>query len=262
MVANGPLIVIVGETASGKTALAIDIAKQVDGEIICADSRTIYKGMDIGTAKPSEVDRSIVPHHLLDLVEPNERFTVADFKSLANQKIEEVGRKGKVPIMAGGTGLYIDAVIYDYAFSGPEDAVRRNPQNPRHLLKDENRPKQKDIRSNTLIIGLRLDREVLRQRVAVRVDAMIEQGFIKEVKMLGERYGWEAPALQAPGYKTFREHITGAVSLEEARSEFIRSHLNLAKRQRTWFKRNKSIHWLSDPRKAVEIATTFLSKTQ
>jgi tRNA dimethylallyltransferase len=111
-----PLIVIVGPTASGKTSLAIDIAKQFGGEIICADSRTVYIGMDIGTAKPSRAEQAMVPHWALDLVEPGQRFTAADFKEYANKKIAEIRSRGNIPMIVGGTGLYVDGVIFDYKF--------------------------------------------------------------------------------------------------------------------------------------------------
>src|SRR5688500_6881598 len=116
-----PLIVIVGPTASGKTALSIEIAKQYNGEIICADSRTVYKGMDIGTAKPTPEERQGIPHWGLDLVQPNEDFSAADFKVYALQKIIEIRARNRTPILVGGTGLYIDAVIFDYEFGSPVD---------------------------------------------------------------------------------------------------------------------------------------------
>ena len=119
------IIVIVGPTASGKTALAIDIAKRHNGEIICADSRTVYKGLDIGTAKPTPADQARVPHHGLDLVEPDESFSAADFKSYANQKIAEIRQRGRLPVLVGGTGLYVDSVVYDYQFGPPVDKKRR-----------------------------------------------------------------------------------------------------------------------------------------
>ena len=111
-----PLVVIAGPTASGKTALAIRLAERYDGEIICADSRTIYKGMDIGTAKPSAEEQARVPHWGLDIVEPGERFTVADFKAYAERKIQEIRERDRIPFLVGGTGLYIDAVIFDFQF--------------------------------------------------------------------------------------------------------------------------------------------------
>ena len=117
-----PLVVIAGPTASGKTALAIRLAERYDGEIICADSRTIYKGMDIGTAKPSAEEQARVPHWGLDIVEPGERFTVADFKAYAERKIQEIRERDRIPFLVGGTGLYIDAVIFDFQFKSPRIA--------------------------------------------------------------------------------------------------------------------------------------------
>lgn len=262
MVAKQTLVVIVGETASGKTAVAIELAERLDGEIICADSRTIYKGMDLGTAKPSSDERKRVVHHMLDVAEVDERFTVVDFKRMADALINDISARGKLPILVGGSGLYVDAVIYDYRFADMEEGARRDPINPRHLIKDDSRPKQQILRYDTVLIGLSLDREALKQKITDRVNTMVESGLVREVEELGKRYGWEAPALQAPGYKAFREYIQDALTIDEAKQKFIKSDIDLAKRQRTWFKRNKSIHWVDDPRKAVEIATTLLSKIQ
>jgi tRNA dimethylallyltransferase len=253
-----PLLVIVGETASGKSALGIELAERFNGEIICADSRTIYKGMDIGTAKPTKEERASAPHHLLDVVAPNTRFTVVDFKRLANDAIANIASRGKMPIMVGGTGLYVDSVIYDYEFSTPKDAMLRDPQNPRHLMKDESRARQEKLRPNTLILGLKLERDTLKERIANRVDAMVESGLVDEVRNLGAEYGWQATALQATGYKAFREYINGAITLDEAKELFIKNDLNLAKRQRTWFKRNKSIHWVKGPAEGVSLAAKWL----
>ena len=124
-----PLVVIAGPTASGKSSLAMELAQQFRGEIICADSRTIYTGMDIGTAKPSSADRALVPHWGLDLVEPGEYFSAADFKTYAVQKIAEIRARGHVPFLVGGTGLYIDSVVFDYAFGPAADKERREQLN-------------------------------------------------------------------------------------------------------------------------------------
>jgi tRNA dimethylallyltransferase len=236
----------------------MELARRLNGEIICADSRTVYRGMDIGTAKPTKQERAEIAHHVLDVIEPDERFTAADFKRLANNAIDDITGRGKLPIMVGGTGLYVDAVIFDFKFSSPEEAALRDPVNPRHLL-HPNPSARSRLRRHTLLIGLTLEREVLRRRIETRVEAMVAAGFADEVRRLTERYG-DVPALQAPGYKAFREYIAGRLSLEEAKALFIKHDLQLAKRQRTWFKRNNSIHWLENPSKAVEIATTFLNK--
>ena len=126
---ESPLVVIVGPTASGKTALAIHLAEKYNGEIVCADSRTVYKGLDIGTAKPSVSEQQRVRHHLIDVVEPDGTFSVADFKMLAVEAINDIESRGKLPILVGGSGLYIDAVVYDFSFS---DGTKRDESNPRH----------------------------------------------------------------------------------------------------------------------------------
>lgn len=254
-----PLVVIVGETASGKSALAIELAEKFDGEIICADSRTVYKEMDIGTAKPSPSERDRIPHHLLDVVDLDQSFSAADFKRLANQAINDVSNRGKLPVMVGGTGLYIDAVLFDYGFA--HGHAKRDPRNPRHIDKSEPRI-SKPLRRNTLIIGLSVPKDVLERRITDRTNAMIEAGFVEEVEGLVNKYGWDSSALRAPGYQAFKEYLKGRASLREAKDLFVKNDLNLAKRQRTWFKRNKSIQWIDNPSKAVDIVTTFLSKTR
>lgn len=253
---TSPLIVIVGETASGKTALGIELAQKFGGEIICADSRTIYRGMDIGTAKPTLKEQALVPHHLLDIRDPDETYNVAQFQKDALACIEEISGRGKLPIMVGGTGLYVDSVIYNYAFSsdGPRD-----PVNPRHLLAGQ--AADKKLRDNTLVIGVRKDKEDLDVRIQKRVEAMLKAGFVDEVRGLVDKFGAEDVAARGIGYQYFVEYLAGHMSLDEASEKFVHGDKVLARKQRTWFKRNKSIHWLDDPSKAVAITTTFLNKS-
>jgi tRNA dimethylallyltransferase len=285
-----PLIVIAGETASGKTALAIKLAQQFNGEIICADSRTIYKGMDIGTAKPTAEERAAVPHHLLDVVSPAQPFTVADFKELALAAIKDISARGCIPFLVGGTGLYIDAVAYDFDFTNPPNPQERarlqamtiqelqqeiqnkgydlpkNIQNPRHLarvIETEGRiasPQNTELRPNTLMIGLTIDKDILKRKLAARVEHMIAEGFTDEVRALLAEYPSDTPALQSTGYKAFRRYLTGEISLEQAKADFVRNDFQLAKRQRTWFKRNKSIHRLRKQEEVEDLITTFLNK--
>jgi tRNA dimethylallyltransferase len=285
-----PLIVIAGETASGKTALAIKLAQQFNGEIICADSRTIYKGMDIGTAKPTAEERAAVPHHLLDVVSPAQPFTVADFKELALAAIKDISARGRIPFLVGGTGLYIDAVVYDFDFTNPPNPQERarlqamtiqelqqeiqnkgydlpkNIQNPRHLarvIETEGRiasPQNTELRPNTLVIGLTIDKDILKRKLAARVEHMIAEGFTDEVRALFAEYPSDTPALQSTGYKAFRRYLTGKISLEQAKADFVRNDFQLAKRQRTWFKRNKSIHRLRKQEEIEDLITTFLNK--
>ncbi len=235
-----PLVVIVGETASGKSDLAMYLAERFDGEIIAADSRTVYKGMDIGTAKPSSDDRARVKHHLLDVTTPDQKYNAARFQKDAKAAITDIYSRGKLPIMAGGTGLYIDSVIYSYNF--------------------DNKTMQ-ELRSDTLVIGVRREKDDLTQRITLRIEKMIEEGFIEEVKGLGKKYGWDAPAMTGIGYRAFAEYIHGRITLHEAKERFIKGDKDLAKRQRTWFKRNKSIHWVEKQSEAVELVTTLLRKS-
>lgn len=283
-----PLIVIVGPTASGKTFAALELAKAINGEIICADSRTVYKGMDIGTAKPTAKERQQVPHHILDVVAPDESFTVGDFQRLTNEAIADITARGKVPIMVGGTGLYVDAVLFGFDLRAkPDPALREmlnamtveglqeeiksrglqlppNPQNPRHLSRvietNGQLPSRQPLRANTLILGINPSRDVIRGRVTKRIDMMLEDGFVDEVQRLYEQYGDDAEALRAPGYRAFREFITDQINLKQAKALFIKNDMALAKRQVTWFKRNNSIQWLVDRSEIVAIATTFLNK--
>jgi tRNA dimethylallyltransferase len=271
-----PLVVIVGETASGKSALGLQLAQKFNGEIICADSWTVRREVNIGTAKPSAEDQALVPHHLLDVVGPCEDFTAAVFKDLALQAIEDITSRGKLPIMVGGTGLYIDGVIFDYGFldQGDREARKtydhmsneqlieliqneginlgdvdtRNKRRLIRLLETKGAvPTRHELRKNTLVLGLKTDREVLKNRIEKRVDAMIEAGLEDEVQQLAQRYGWDCEALKGVGYAQWKDYFSGSQDLAETRQKIIKATQDLAKRQRTWFKRNKSIHWLDTP---------------
>ncbi len=253
--ATGPLIVIVGQTASGKSDIAMQLAQQFDGEIICADSRTVYRGMDIGTAKPTSADQAKVPHHLLDVVTPDESFTAADFQRLASRAIDDILSRGKVPFLVGGSGLYVDAVIYDYTFSGQDGEL--DPDNPRHR-KLGSSPVNNTLRPNLQILGPSLETDELRARIEVRVDTMLNNGFIDEAVRLGRQFGWENE--QHTIYGVVREYVAGKVSLDELKADLVKRHMSLAKRQKTWFQRNKSIHWVKSPQEAIKLTTDFLNK--
>lgn len=242
---SNKLIVIVGTTASGKSAAAMQIAQEHDGEIICADSRTVYKGMDIGTAKPSGEDRATVPHHLLDVVEPNQPFTAAQFQKLANAAIADIQKRGKLPVMVGGTGLYIDSVIYSYSFK-PTNPELRDEQNPRHLKASDQPPQKQTLRPNTLVLGLDCPTDVLKERIKARVDQMIEQGLEAEVEGLVTKYGWEAEAMKGIGYREWQAYFAGPRNPEDlikTKELISKNTWQYARRQRTWFKRNQNIHW-------------------
>lgn len=252
------LLVIVGPTASGKSALAIELAERLGGEIICADSRTVYKALDIGTAKPTAQEQKLVPHHLLDIVEPNQSFTAADFKQLAERAIDDIKSRNKLPILVGGSGLYIDALLFRYSFA--QTGALRDRANPRHVARSV--PLEKGgLREDAVIFGLDISRNILKERITRRVDTMMQQGFIEEVKKLMSTYP-NSKALSAPGYKAFTEHVSGRLSVEEAKALFIKNDYQLARRQMTWFRRNQSIHWLDDPNTYIQRIESQLNKLQ
>jgi tRNA dimethylallyltransferase len=269
-----PLIVIAGPTASGKSGIAVELAELYNGEIICADSRTIYKGMDIGTAKPSKDDQARVPHWGLDLVSPNEPFSASDFKAYAVQKIAEIRARGHVPFLVGGTGLYVDSVLFDYQFGPAVDPEERtklegmsleelhkyciicniplpeNDQNKRYVIRAI---EQKGISGkrldtpvkNCIIVGITTDRDVLRERIHRRSEQLFDDGVVQEAKTLGNTYGWAGQAMTGNIYRLARAFLNNEITEVEFKKRNEIADWQLAKRQLTWLKRNKFITWLS-----------------
>lgn len=234
------VLVIIGPTGSGKTGLAIDVALELSrrrgflppetaAEVISADSRAIYKDMNIGTAKPTPEEMKGVPHFGIDLVGPNERFTVADFKAYAEQKIKEIRSRGHLPIIAGGTGLYVDALIYNYSFS--EKAKKS------YSDRDE-------MCSVFLVIGIDWPRDELRKRLRLRAEKMFEPAIIDEYMKVAAEYSWDSQAMKSNIYPIIRDMVEGKITREEAIELFVLDDWHLAKRQLTWFKRNPNIIWL------------------
>jgi tRNA dimethylallyltransferase len=268
-----PLVVIVGPTASGKTSLAIELAEKYGGEIICADSRTIYKGMDIGTAKPTQEEQARVPHFGLDLVGPGERFTAADFKAYADQKINEIRGRGRIPFLVGGTGLYIDAVIFGYEF-GPDvnEELREkleslsleelhqyckqnnidlpeNDKNKRYVIRAIERKSISNKRRNepinaTIIVGIATEKETLRTRIADRTEQLFQNGVVNEATILGKKYGWKSEAMTGNIYRLTKSYLEGELNLQTFKEKFTTADWQLAKRQLTWLRRNPYIKWL------------------
>lgn len=229
------VVVILGPTGSGKTGVAIELAKKIGGEIISADSRAIYKGMDIGTARPFLSEMDGVPHWGLNLVEPGERFTVADWKEYALKKIEEIRSRGHVPMVVGGTGLYIDALVYDYKFGMAvmKDYIDRGWA-----------PDRKKICTNYLLIGVKWETEALRERLKDRVNKLFTQELYEETKKLVKKYGFSSQAMKANIYEYVWKYLEGEMTLEEAKERSFYEDWHLAKRQLTWFKRTGKIKWL------------------
>ena len=238
---NGPVIVIVGPTASGKTGAAISLAKKIGGEIISADSRAIYKYMDIGTAKPSLEEQDGVPHFGIDLVEPGERFTVADFKEYCEQKIAEIRSRGHVPIVAGGTGLYVDALVFDYKFDGlSKDDKHGTPEGNKEVRECKDR---KEMNKDFKVFGISWETDELRERIAKRMRLMYSPELIEETKFLVGKYGFGSQAMKSNVYQFVDKYLNGELTLDEAIEQSIYDDFHLAKKQMTWFKRNKEIIW-------------------
>ena len=247
------------------------IAAEFGGEIICADSRTIYKGMDIGTAKPSLEDQSAVPHWGLDLVEPGTKFSAADFKYYAQQAIADIRGRGKIPMIVGGTGLYVDGVIFDYDFVKTDPELRKslealsleelimhcrnnnitlpeNQQNRRHVIRAIERKNVSSKRleaplANTIVVGIATEDDELRRRIDARSEQLFENGMVEEAKKLGKKYGWESEAMTGNIYRLVKQFIDGEFDADELRRRNAIADWQLAKRQRTWLKRNPFIHW-------------------
>jgi tRNA dimethylallyltransferase len=286
---NHPLVVIVGETGSGKSSLAMDIARRFNGEIVGADSWTVYRDFNIGTAKPTTADMAEIPHHMFNVVTAPDGFNAALYKSMALTAIAGIVQRGKLPILVGGTGLYIDSIIFDYNFLPPGEPMERerlnslsldellaeasqkrisleaiDHRNKRRVIRaietNGQVPSSRALRENTLVIGISPEREHLRERITKRVDTMMQAGLEYEVQELSATYGWGVEPMKGIGYYEWRDYFLGTQSLAQTRDRIISSTMNLAKRQRTWFKRNSSIHWLSNRDKYVDILTTYLNK--
>lgn len=269
-----PLVVITGPTASGKTSLSIRLAHEFDGEIISADSRAIYQGLDIGTAKPSMSERQGIPHWGFDLVEPGQRYTAVDFQQYAVKKIAEIRSRNKVPILVGGTGLYVDAVIYDFEFPRQDHATQRrkelerlslselyvychennvslpeNYKNKRYvinaILRNGHALKRRSVPiENTVIVGITTEKNVLRERIHHRAVEIFRADIINEAETASRKYGWETESMTGNIYPLTRKLISGEISREQAIEQFETSDWRLAKRQLTWLRRNEHIRWL------------------
>lgn len=267
---QAPLIVITGPTASGKTGLAIELAKELDGEIICADSRTVYKGLDVGTAKPSAQEQQATKHWGLDLVAPNERFSVAQFKDYADRVIADIRSRGKTPLLVGGTGLYIDAIIFDYKFSiaakqeewagdlNDELIASISDNKAQQVILTTNRNEQFVQRrsapiSTSFIVGIATDKRVLRNRINQRLGDMLQAGVVQEAEQQAELYGWSSAALSGNIYQLIRRYRAGEMSIHQLVDKGAILDWRLAKRQLTWLRRNPYIVWsdLPSARKVV-----------
>ncbi len=273
--------VVAGATATGKTALAVALAQRLGGEVISADSMQIYREMNIGTAKPTMEERQGIPHHMLDVVYPSEAYSVALYQQQAKQCIAQIHSKGKLPILAGGTGLYINSIthrlqfadkkedtelraelnaldtlaLYDILKAVDEEAAARiHPNNKKRVVRAIEIAKlgkgEETYNFDTVnkeydfrIIGLRTEREVLYANINQRVDKMLEQGLLAEAKYLYEKYGKEPVSMQGIGYKELVEYLEKQITLEDAVELVKRNTRRFAKRQGTWFRRDPRMVW-------------------
>lgn len=281
-----PLLVILGPTASGKTALSIEIAKKFNGEVISADSRQVYKKMDIGTDKITTKEMQGVKHHLLDVVEATEVFTLANYVDLAKKAIADIHNRGLLPILVGGTGLYIDALTQNYelprippnrelrekyekiaAKNGkeylhqylqkidPQTAKKVHPNNLRYIIRAieiyefQKSPKiDKKIQDNSLYnvlkIGIFRPREELYSRINARVETQVERGILEELNSLLKNCPRNSNSMSSLGYKEYFPYLDGKSTLKECTEKLKQNTRNYAKRQLTWFRKDKEIHWL------------------
>ena len=283
------VIVICGPTASGKTALSIQLAQKINGEIISSDSMQIYKNMNIGTAKPDQQEMQGIKHYLLDFVEPNQRYSVADYKKDAENAIEDILQKGKVPIIVGGTGLYVDSLIYGIEYPNIEfdenyrkelerrvekegleklyeEARKIDPQAMEKISRNDQKrilrvleiynatgktkteqeieSRKNEVKYDYRVFAINMDREKLYDRINKRVDIMIQKGLIEEVENLLKKYNEFPTAMQGLGYKEVVEYIQGKVLKEDMIENIKRESRRYAKRQITWFKKNKQTIWI------------------
>lgn len=283
-----PLIVLTGQTACGKSALALKLAQRWGGEIICADSRTIYKGMDIGTAKPSKAERRLVRHWGLDLVEPGERFTAHDFQQMAYGAMADIRRRGKVPFLVGGTGLYVDAVVLNFVFGSDVDISRRaaleklsieqlitlcqkqhivvpeNFKNKRYLIRSVEKNNiltsgNTQPQADTYVFAIQLDKTVLQERIAARVDDMFTQNIVLETQQLLDEYGADSEAMTGNIYRIILQYLKGDIDEQTAKEMCATRDWQLAKRQLTWLRRHKYVQWVV-PGEAEAAIETVLRK--
>lgn len=283
------VIVICGPTASGKTALSIELAKRINGEIVSADSMQIYKDMNIGSAKVTAEEMQGIKHYLVDCISPDERYSVANYKVDSKKAIEEIINKGKTPIVVGGTGLYIDSLIYEIEYNDIkineeyrkelekiketeglgvlyEKAVQIDPEAMKKISSDDSKrimrvleiyeatgktktqqeaeSRTKEIPYNYKVFALTMEREILYERINKRVDIMIKKGLIEEVENLLNKYKEFPTSMQALGYKEVKEYFDGILNKEEMIDKIKQESRRYAKRQLTWFRKNKQTIWL------------------
>lgn len=294
---KNPIIILTGPTASGKTAMSLSLAKKFGGEIIAADSTTVYRGMDIGTDKLEGPQMKGINHHLLDIIDPKEEFNAAIFQDLTRKVVSEIQCRGKLPFIVGGSTMFIDAFAYNYKMPEVEPnqklrnefegktkeklfeelvALDRDAEfsvdryNKRRLIralevaKTTGKPfiaqKSKSrLPENILYLAAEVDRSELYGKINQRVDEMLSKGFLQEVEKLHKEYG-HTKALETAGYRQLISYLDGKLTLDEAIEKTKQAHRNYAKKQLTWLNRNKDVIWVKNITEAENKISEFLAK--
>lgn len=298
---NKKILIVCGPTASGKTALAVECAKLLNSEVVSADSLYIYKGLNVGTAKPDEIEMQGVKHHLIDVCEPNQEFSVSDYKNLALPIIEDLLSKGKIPVICGGTGFYINSILFDLSYGNsqanlearekykklaedfgneyvynilmeldPKTAEKLHFNDVKRVIRAleiyESGTKKSDIvddltpKYDYKAYSINFDREILYDRINLRVDKMIENGLIEEIKnLLALGINESNQCMQGIGYKEILEYFKGNISLEDALNLIKLNTRHYAKRQITFFKRLNGLNYLT-PDNTEELAKRIVAE--
>jgi tRNA dimethylallyltransferase len=288
---KGKIIVIAGATATGKSEISLKLAKELNGYIINADSRQIYKKINIGSAKPKfnkEISKGIhtlngVTHYLYDFVDPKENFTIFDYQNCVNNVLKNTH---EIPILTGGSGLYIDSVVYNYKLSKNNKKIylkdksieelqelakeylpymsesdRKNKHRLIRAVQREGVNKEKGKELNNIYFVIDIEKEILQERIKKRIDNMFKEGLLEEnISLLKQGYTYDDKGMKTIGYIEFKEYFENKISLEDVKERIFKNTMRYVKRQRTWFKRNKNAIWVNDPKEISYLASNFILK--
>lgn len=288
---KGKIIVIAGATATGKSEISLKLAKKINGYIINADSRQIYKKINIGSAKPKfdkEISKGVhtlngITHYLYDFVDPKENFTIFDYQNSVNNVLKNTHG---IPILTGGSGLYIDSVIYNYKLSKNNkntdlkdksieelqelakeylpymsESDRKNKHRLIRAIQREGVNREKGKELNNIYFVIDIEKQVLQERIKKRIDNMFKEGLLEEnISLLKQGYTYNDKGMKTIGYIEFKEYFENKISLEDVKERIFKNTMGYVKRQRTWFKRNKNAVWINEPKEILYLASNFILK--
>ena len=288
---KGKIIVIAGATATGKSEISLKLAKELNGYIINADSRQIYKKINIGSAKPKfdkEISKGVhtlngITHYLYDFVDPKENFTIFDYQNCVNNVLKNT--QG-IPILTGGSGLYIDSVIYNYKLSKNNkntdlkdksieelqelakeylpymsESDRKNKHRLIRAIQREGVNRERGKELNNIYFVIDIEKQILQERIKKRIDNMFKEGLLEEnISLLKQGYTYNDKGMKTIGYIEFKEYFENKISLEDVKERIFKNTMGYVKRQRTWFKRNKNAIWINEPKEILYLASNFILK--